>query len=111
MNPADFQCRRCGTCCKWEGPVRVSYEEIVKIAEFLQIEVHEFINHHTVLTQDRRALSLMEKDDGSCVYYDDERKACIIHPVKPHQCSSFPFEWNFPGWEELCEGGKALRRK
>ena len=111
MNLSRFQCRRCGTCCKWEGAVRVSHEEIVKIAEFLYIDLQEFLNHHTVLTPDRRSLSLLEKEDGSCIYYDEKQKACLIQPVKPHQCSSFPFEWNFPGWDELCEGGKALREK
>lgn len=109
MNLSNFKCCRCGTCCKWEGAVRVSHEEIIKIAEFLRIDPQEFINRHTVLTPDRRSLSLMEKADGSCVYYDDEKKACAINPVKPHQCRAFPFEWNFPGWEKLCEGGKGIR--
>jgi len=74
MDLSEFRCRRCGTCCKWEGPVRVSQEEIARIAEFLHIDVQEFINN----------------------------------PVKPRQCSAFPFDWNFPGWEMLCEGGKEL---
>ena len=71
---SEFRCLRCGTCCKWEGPVRGNEEEI-----------------------------------GSCVYYDDAAKSCRINPVKPHQCSAFPFEWNFPGWDDLCAGGKALK--
>ena len=109
MALSEFRCRRCGTCCKWEGPVRVSQEEIARIAEFLHIGVQEFINRHTVLTPDRRGLSLMENPaDGSCIYYDDAAKACRINPVKPRQCSAFPFDWNFPGWETLCEGGKEL---
>lgn len=111
MDLSRFQCRRCGACCRWEGAVRVSPAEIEKIAEYLHIDVREFINRHTVLTPDRRSLSLPEKADGSCVYYDDVRKACAIQPVKPRQCSAFPFEWNFPGWEELCKGGRELRKK
>ena len=106
---SDFRCLRCGTCCTWEGPVRVNEAEIERIAAFLHIEVQDFINHHTVLTPDRRGLSLMEAADGSCVYYDDAAKSCRINPVKPHQCSAFPFEWNFPGWDDLCAGGKALK--
>ncbi|MBR2439258.1 MAG: YkgJ family cysteine cluster protein [Lentisphaeria bacterium] len=103
-----FQCKRCGICCKWEGPVRVSEQEISKIAAFLNIPEDEFIRNHTVLAPDRRSLSLMEKEDGSCVYYDDEAKACILQSVKPQQCKDFPKKWNFPGWDNLCEGGKAL---
>ncbi len=106
-----FQCLRCGTCCKWEGSVRVNEQEIKAIAEFLGIPEQEFIYAHTVLTPDRRSLSLMEKADGSCVYYEEETKSCQINPVKPHQCAAFPREWNFPGWETLCEGGKKQRKE
>ena len=106
MDFSRFRCRRCGACCKWEGPVRVSEEEIRKIAGFLNMDVREFINTRTVLTSDRRGLSLMEKPDGICFYYDDTAKCCRINPVKPRQCSDFPAKWNFPGWETLCEGGR-----
>ena len=38
-----FQCRRCGACCKWEGPVRVTEQEIDAIADYLGIELQRFI--------------------------------------------------------------------
>ena len=110
MDLAHFKCKRCGACCKWEGPVRVSEDEILDIAHFLKIDPEEFVRNHTVLAPDRKSLSLMEKPDGSCVYYDDASKSCIINPVKPLQCSAFPYRWNFPGWDELCAGGRALKQ-
>ena len=61
-----FQCRRCGACCKWEGPVRVTEQEIDAIADYLGIELQRFIRDYTYLTPDRRSLSLLEKEDGSC---------------------------------------------
>ena len=64
-----FQCRRCGACCKWEGPVRVTEQEIDAIADYLGIELQRFIRDYTYLTPDRRSLSLLEKEDGSCFYY------------------------------------------
>ena len=109
MNSIDqFQCKRCGLCCKWEGPVRVSEQEIDAIADFLHIPVQDFNRDHTVLAPDRRSLSLKEKEDGSCVYYDDEEKSCILQSVKPQQCKDFPKVWSFPGWDSLCAGGIAL---
>ena len=111
MDLSRFECKRCGTCCKWEGPVRVSYEEILAIAHFLGIDPEDFIRKYTVLAPDRKSLSLTEKPDGSCFYYDDAEKSCIINPVKPKQCSDFPFRWNFPGWEKLCAGGIALENE
>ena len=102
-----FHCVRCGACCRWEGPVRVSEEEVDAIAAFLGIPVRDFLRDHTVLTSDRRSLSLKESPDGSCCYYDPDSRSCRIQPVKPKQCRDFPLVWNFPGWEKLCAGAQA----
>lgn len=104
----DFSCVRCGNCCRWSGPVRVSDEEIAKIAEFLQINEMDFIEQFTTLTHDRRGLTLLENSDGSCIYLEEtcEGSGCKINPVKPKQCSDFPYKWNFSGWENECEGAK-----
>lgn len=74
------------------------------IAAYLHIPVKEFLRDYTVLTADRRSLSLLEKPDGSCLYYDNQSRLCRIQKVKPVQCRNFPCEWNFPGWEKLCAG-------
>ena len=102
----DFHCIRCGACCRWEGPVRVSEKEVDSIAAYLHIPLQEFLRDHTVLTADRRSLSLKEKPDGSCWYYDPHTKLCTIQQVKPAQCRNFPVQWNFPGWEKLCAGAQ-----
>ncbi len=101
-----FQCVRCGACCRWEGPVRVTEAEVDAIAAYLDIPVKEFLRDHTVLTPDRRSLSLREKPDGSCCYYDEQTRSCRIQAVKPAQCRDFPLKWNFPGWEKLCAGAQ-----
>lgn len=103
----EFRCLRCGACCRWEGPVRVNEEEVKAIAAFLGIEEELFIKEYTVLAPDRKSLSLLEKEDGSCLYLDEE-KGCLIQEVKPLQCREFPYKWSFPGWEKECAGGRAL---
>ena len=65
----------------------------------------EFFDLHTRLTPDRRHLSLIEKDDGSCEYLSvagDGVACCGIESVKPVQCRDFPERWNFPDWQKLC---------
>ena len=104
-----FRCVRCGACCRWEGPVRVSDQEVDAIAEYLHIPLADFLRDHTVLTADRRSLSLREKPDGSCCYYDHSSRSCLIQAVKPAQCRNFPGKWNFPGWEKLCAGAQAAQ--
>ncbi len=98
-----FQCKRCGTCCKWSGYVRLKENEITNIANFLGLSELEFIEKYTKLTSDRRGLSLIEKEDGSCIFFNDP-PGCQINPVKPLQCRNFPLIWNFEGWEKFCKG-------
>lgn len=102
---ASFRCLRCGACCKWEGPVRITDAEADAIAEYLGLPIHDFLRDYTCLAPDRRSLSLLEKEDGSCFYYDEENRSCRIQDVKPRQCRDFPRVWNFPGWRTLCAGG------
>ncbi len=98
-----FQCARCGNCCKWPGYVRISIEETAKIAAFLGITIQLFTDEYTVLTADRRGLSLKENNDRQCIFYN-EPPLCRIEPVKPLQCRNFPDKWNFEGWEKECHG-------
>ena len=100
----DFKCVRCGTCCRWSGYVRLREGEINLIANYLDMEVQEFIDIFTRLTSDRQGLSLMEKPDGSCIFYNEDPSGCQINDVKPMQCRNFPFLWNFEGWEKECKG-------
>ena len=61
MDNKKFQCNRCGTCCKWPGYVRLKDNEIANIAFFLNLKIEEFTERFTILTSDRRSLSLIEK--------------------------------------------------
>lgn len=49
-------------------------------------------------------LSLKEREDGDCVLY---REGCLVYPVRPSQCVTFPFwEPNLrspQAWERLAE--------
>lgn len=103
----DFTCMKCGECCRWEGYVRLTEDETSKIAEYMNMGIEEFTSKYTRLTNDRRALSLIENEDGSCIFLDPDSANCIINSVKPEQCSDFPLKWNFEGWNEICKWGQA----
>ena len=103
-----FVCLRCGACCRWEGAVKLISDEPDKIADFLKMDVAEFIDKHTTITPDRQHLSLLSKADGSCEYLGEN--GCLINPVKPLQCREFPEKWNVPGWENECAAGRALKQ-
>lgn len=99
-----FQCKRCGSCCRWPGAVKVSSQEVDAIAAFLNIDAENFLEEHTRLTSDRQHLSLCENSRGECEFLVENQ--CLIEPVKPQQCRNFPEKWNFPGWQKLCAGGE-----
>lgn len=104
-----FRCRRCGACCRRHGTVRISDAEAEDIAAFLKLDVREFADRYADLLPDRSALTLTERENGDCIFYDASA-GCRIQPVKPAQCRNFPFFWRFPGWDDICEGGKDLKK-
>ena len=104
MEHPDFECARCGNCCRWSGYVRLREEEIGKIAAFLNMSELEFTEQYTVLTADRRNLTLIENERGHCIFFEDDPPGCRIEAEKPQQCRDFPLKWNFPGWQNECKG-------
>jgi len=80
--------------------VRLTAEEITRLAAFREVGEHEFIQQFTRLRSDRLGLALMDKANGECVFLDGGD--CAVQPVKPQQCRDFPNLWNFPGFEQVC---------
>jgi len=99
-----FRCTRCGACCTGEpGFVWVGDAELEAIAAFRGEPVEQVRALYTKAA--RRGLSLREKLNGDCVFYDRER-GCTIYPVRPPQCRTWPFwESNVAtpeDWERTC---------
>jgi Fe-S-cluster containining protein len=87
----EIECQRCAACCRWPGEVRLTEEEISKLAGFLHLTEDDFIEQHTRLRQDRLGLALKERPDRSCIFLEDT--TCTVQPVKPQQCKEFPNRW------------------
>jgi len=101
MEDVHYQCQRCTNCCRWPGFVKVSSEEIQRIAGYLGLEEDDFIQRFTRLRPNRDGLALLDQPDGACIFL--EGRECRIQAVKPTQCRGFPNTWNFPGWRDVCE--------
>ena len=98
--PIFYECQRCTACCRWPGEVRLSEPEIQRIANYLGLTEHEFIQRFTQLNQDRSGLALLDQATGACIFLDGND--CRVQPVKPQQCREFPNLWNFAGFEQIC---------
>lgn len=100
-----FVCTQCGACCRVPGYVRVSDEEVTRIAAQLGLDVAAFTANHTRLMPDRSGLALLEEEDGSCAFLAADG-TCRVQPVKPEQCRGFPYTWRYPDMATICEGWK-----
>jgi uncharacterized protein len=101
-----YICQRCTNCCRWPGFVRLTNEDVTRIAAHLRLSEFDFIQKYTRLRPYRDGLALLDQEDGSCIFLD--RRDCAIQPVKPTQCAGFPNEWRFPGWRDVCEAIEAF---
>lgn len=104
-----FKCTGCGQCCTGApGYVWVTEDEIVAMAEYVQLSLSDFTKRYVRKVGDRLAL-LERPRNYDCVFLKD--KKCQIYPVRPQQCKTFPWwkenisspeAWKQVG--EYCEG-------
>ena len=100
-----FECHQCGHCCTGEpGFVWVDDDDLTAIAEHRGETVEQVRALYT--RKARRGLSLREKLNGDCVFYD-RAAGCTVYPVRPRQCRTWPFwESNVASetaWLRTCE--------
>lgn len=98
--PIFLDCQRCTACCRWPGQVRLTDEEITRLAAFNELSEPDFIQRFTRLTHDRTGLALQEKPSGACVFLMGND--CSVQSVKPQQCRDFPNLWRHPEADSLC---------
>ena len=81
--------------------MRVSDAEIARIAAFLGMAEQDFIDRETEVAPDRRGLILRSRPDGACAWLSDDN-LCLINPVKPDKCRTFPHEWTNEDSHRIC---------
>ncbi len=99
-------CRRCGACCRWPGDVRLTDADIAALAAFLGMPEADFIDRHTRLARDRRALSLVETPGTTRCEFLEGASRCRVYPARPAQCRDFLRSWRVPGCPALADGGE-----
>lgn len=102
-------CDECGgACCVGSsGYIWTKYQEIVDIANFLELSVEDFATIY--LRKVKHRYSLVEKrlsvENYACIFFDEIEKKCEIYPVRPLQCSTFPF------WEQFKNDENEVREE
>jgi uncharacterized protein len=101
-----FQCTQCGDCCTGSpGYVWVANDEIAALAKHLAISVDEFERQFVRKVGVRK--SLIEYENGDCVFFDNQARKCTVYEARPKQCRTWPFwESNIrspAAWQQTCE--------
>ena len=127
-----FECTKCGACCRDENLiVTVTGSDIVRIAAVLELNPNEMLKalDFYVVSDDESIpvglekfpsiategglsfIALKKMENGECVFLKDQ--LCMIHPVRPVVCRSFPFvfddsdgqrTWGLSAKKEICPG-------
>lgn len=102
--PPAFTCLRCGNCCRHPGEVRIDHGEADAIAASLNLDVITFTSRYTRLRGDRLGLSLLDQEDGACVFLASgiAGYSCRIQDAKPRQCREFPSTWRYDNMHAVC---------
>lgn len=87
----EFECVKCGACCKWEGVVLITSEDIDGLARGLSISNDKFLKEYTREHGKNTVLKNLP-DSTSCIFLKDNR--CSVWDTKPKQCSDFPKEYD-----------------
>uniref|UniRef100_A0A7S1FR63 Zinc/iron-chelating domain-containing protein n=1 Tax=Corethron hystrix TaxID=216773 RepID=A0A7S1FR63_9STRA len=105
-----FDCTSCGKCCRTIGNVFMSPEELLAAAEFMNMTADRFIQVYaerkivdpsSAKKENVLPWILLRNEEReqspACVFLDEESNQCTIYPVRPVQCSTYPF------WSNIME--------
>lgn len=105
-NGLRFKCTECGKCCTGApGCVWVSEEEIIAMAEELDMEIETFCKRYIRQIDGRLALKELPGDSYACVFLQGKR--CRVYRTRPKQCRTFPWwQHNLSSKEAWLEAAK-----
>ena len=105
----EFACAMCGNCCRGEGYVRVSPQDVESMAALLRLSVPEFKAQYTrapEIASHARVGDLWLTDkpgpEMECIFLEGNR--CRVHATKPAQCIGFPLKWRTADVMDYCVG-------
>jgi uncharacterized protein len=89
-----FECQQCGRCCSGpgEGYIWTTQPEIELIAGHLMMTEEDL--HHKYLRKVALRTTIIEHAiSKDCIFLlrMGDRKQCLIYPVRPSQCRTWPF--------------------
>ena len=88
----NFNCSRCGACCRNQKAVLLTVHDILRLAGKLGLKPGEFFKKYCTITTKYSSDGLKRfylKVDGGCPFLEDG--LCSVQDVKPVACARNPF--------------------
>ncbi len=101
-----FTCTGCGDCCTGApGYVWLNRADSQLLADHLMLTRDDFEAKYARHVGVR--LSLIEYQNGDCVFFDSKTRKCGVYAARPRQCRTWPF-WDSnlrtpQTWADTCE--------
>ena len=99
----NFQCQRCGVCCRQSGFVYLTEGDAERLAARLGMDAYLFAETHCLLL-DRKHLALKKHPDETCLFLRPD--GCAVYEARPVQCRDFPLSWKTERSLSYCGGLK-----
>ncbi|MDX1971316.1 MAG: YkgJ family cysteine cluster protein [Candidatus Sumerlaeia bacterium] len=105
----EFKCHQCGNCCRGDGYVELTEQDIEAISQHLQLSREDFFARYCSFDQSTMRWHLLNQGDPeiSCIFLTPDNR-CQVHTAKPHQCTGFPTRWRSDNILDYCDGWRAL---
>lgn len=85
-----FKCTECGQCCTGSpGYVWVTEQEMLSMANLLNITIDLFKRKYVRQRNNRYALVEKKSQNNDCIFLKD--KKCMVYQARPVQCRTFPW--------------------
>ena len=91
-------CQTCpGNCCRGQtGYIWVTAEELESQAAYLGMDLEVFSREYVRRAEGRFSLRERKtKGEYLCCFFNPDERRCLIYPVRPTQCRTFPFWESF----------------
>jgi len=92
MTDESLNCLKCPSlCCRMAGYVRVSRDDIRRLAKFLKLTVREFEERH-IIERTRKGEKRIKTGTGTCQFLGNDRR-CTVYDGRPRDCRGYVC-WN-----------------
>ena len=95
MSAPQPRCKRCGKCCESSSPTlhksdqRLVTTQHIKWTNLYTLRKGELVwdnIHRKVIQAPSEMIKIRERENGGCVCYDAEKRACTIYSYRPSEC-------------------------